>query len=526
MAADAGPSAPQGTGLLTKAFDIIDLIAQHHGHIGTREISELTGIARPTLYRILSALTARGVVRCDPETHCYFIGYRTLDIAQQVWSSSDLTSVSAGELRRLRDVTGETAYLAVAEGNHVLSIGRFEGVHPHRSSAALGSLKPMYCTSQGKAMLAFMPPEKRERILALPRERLTEHTITDRAALEAELGTVYHRGYAIDDEEIVLGTRCVGAPVIDRDGAVIAAISIAGPAFRITHERVKALAKELTEVARVIGSQVAPKTPERPRSSEFFPVTKQPAFAGASPHWDTARQSLWWIDRLAPAVFESGSQGTRIVREFSSRLDALVLSPWYGPFVFLGDSVARLRDGAEFCAPAAVQAAAHIPGDGRLLLAVDSETEGSSLLVKMTHNGTFSPMTTLAGPVSDLVVASDGRTAYAASAERGTVVIADLATGKSRVLARMPAASGRPRSCTLDAAGRLWVALTNGWSVARIDELGEIAERLPVPVPNPTGLCFGGEDGRTLYVTTARIGLDRFDLSNAPLSGQCLRFVE
>lgn len=519
-------NAPQGTGLLTKAFDVIDVISLNHGLLGTREISEETGIARPTLYRILSALTARGFVRYDPKAQTYHIGYRALDIAQKVWSSSDLTSISASELRRLRDVTGETAYLAVAERDNVLSIGRFEGSHPHRSSAKLGSLKPMHCTSQGKVLLAFMPAERREHILALERDAFTQHTLVTREALDAELRTVQNRGYAIDDEEIVLGTRCIGAPIIDRDGNAIAAISIAGPTFRITHERVRALAKELMEVARIIGSQVVPAAPMRSRRSEFFPISKHPAFSGAAPVWDTANERLLWIDQLAPVLMESSTDGTRVLRDFPTRIETMALTERFGPFVFFGRTAVRTRDGAEYPLPLPVQAAAAFPADDKMLLALKAESDTSALLVVMTHDGRLSDLAPVPGPVSGLHIGTDGKTVYIASAQRGTITLCDTGTGGSRVLARVPEASGKPQACALDTAGRLWVALSNGWSVARIDELGEIAERMPMPVPNPMGLCFGGSDGRELFVTTARIEQDRSDLTNAPLSGHTLRFVD
>lgn len=520
-------AAPRGTGVLTKAFDVLDEIAASQGQTTARDIGEATGIPRPTLYRILSAMATRGLVRYDSATHTYQVGYRTLDIAQQVWSSSDLAAVSAGELRRLRDITGETAYLAVAEGDGVLSIGRFEGPHSHRSSAALGSVKPMHCTSQGKSLLAFLPKAHRARIIGLGLERRTEFTITDPAALDTELETIRNRGYAIDDEEIVLGTRCVGAPILDGEGGVIAAVSVAGPTFRVTHDRVEFLANEVVEAARLISSQVGPRVRLRRRGAAFVPVSRNPAFVGGSPHWDAAGKRLFWIDQLAPALFGSDARGTRQVQEFETRIDAMALTHDFGPFVLAGAEAIRQRDGAVFPLPARVLAAAGSDACNRMVIAVEAEGEAGTQLCRFEPDGRVKPAVRLAGRVGGLALAQDGEIALACAPDCGTVWRIDIAADKARVLARIPRAAGQPVACTSDGQGRAWVALSHGWSVARLDDMGEIVERLPVPVPNPTGLCFGGDWGTELYVTTARYGLlDRSALTNAPLSGHTLLYME
>lgn len=521
----AEKTAPQGTGVLTKAFDILDEIALQQGQANARDIADATGIARPTLYRILSAMTARGIVRCDPVSHSYQIGFRTLDIAQQVWSSSNLSAISAGELRRLRDITGETTYLAVPEGDGVLSIGRFQGPHSRRSSAELGSIKPMHCTSQGKALLAFLPERQRAKFMAQPLDRRTEKTITEHSALEAELSAIRNRGYAVDDEEIVLGTRCVGAPILGSDGTAIAAISIAGPTFRVTIERVKFLAKEVAEAARIIGAQVNPETRKRPRGADFQPVSKQAAFIGGAPQWDAKRNSLFWIDHLAPALFESDQNGTQLVQEFDNRIDALALTRGFGPFVFTGHTALRLRDSARFDLPEPVIAAATMRSNDEILVMFRHGENGVQLR-RMLPTGKLSEKAIVTGPASGFCISSDEGTAFIASRTSGTVTRLDLATEKSRVLSRIPQAAGSPVSCAVDMQGRVWVALAHGWSLARLDEIGEIAERVPVPTPNPTGLCFGGETGTNLYVTTERYGLDRNDLTNAPLSGHTLRLAD
>src|ERR671928_1742607 len=108
-----------------------------------------------------------------------------------------------------------------------------------------------------KAVLAFMPDPKVETLLGKePLARFTERTITDRVLLRAQLNIIRCRGYAIDDEEILPGIRCVGAPIIRADGLVTASISVAGPSYRLTSDRAEQLGPELIEATRRIGTQL------------------------------------------------------------------------------------------------------------------------------------------------------------------------------------------------------------------------------------------------------------------------------
>lgn len=296
-------SSVKGAALIGKATEVLARIGSAPGKVGFAELSTATGIARATLYRILSALTARGLIRVDPVTQNYTLGFQFLELAQNVWSSADLASVASAELRRLRDMTGETAYLAVQEKRHVLALGRFEGAHSRRSNARLGALKPMHCTSQGKAILSALSEAQVDAILRDGMERFTQHTIVDPAALKVQLQIIRARGYATDDEEIVEGTRCVGAAVIDRSGRPIAAISVAGPTYRMTVARAEQLGREITEAAQRISDQLAPYLFEtKNRHPDIRQATEIAGFAVSSPFWDAERGWLCWLDRLAPSV--------------------------------------------------------------------------------------------------------------------------------------------------------------------------------------------------------------------------------
>ena len=121
----------------------------------------------------------------------------------------------------------------------------------------MGARRPLYCTSLGKAIAAYLPPEELEDVLASrSMERFTPHTITNTARLKKEFAKIRQCGYAMDDEEAVLGARCVAAPIFDESGKVTAAISTSGPITRVTAEKARVFAAAVKKGAHVISSRL------------------------------------------------------------------------------------------------------------------------------------------------------------------------------------------------------------------------------------------------------------------------------
>ncbi len=522
--ADAAPerASVAGTQLIGKAFALLDAIGAAPGLVTVPQLVKATGWPRATLYRILQAITAHGFVRFDPVAQGYTLGYRFLELAQNVWAAPDLAAVASVELQRLRDATGETAYLAVPSEASVVALGKFESPHDRRSSARLGVSKPMHCTSQGKAILAHLGAAEAARLLGPgPYERFTEHTITDPARLGAQLAVIRARGYAIDDEEIVLGTRCVGAAVL-RGRDAVAAISVAGPAYRLTPERVEQLGPEIALAARNIGLKLrASGGAAGIASPNAHPHDDRAAFYGAHPSWDAAGRRLLWVDRLGPSLYATGETLEAWHPEPAAPIDALVAAP-DGVRLALGGGLLRLQGDALAAsgrAPAGLTALAAAP-DGRLWSVC--VTEAGSAIAPFEADRPSTPLLTLPGAASALAWSPGGDRLYVADRKRGTIHVVASATGRARLLARIPGGSGEPAGLAVDAEDRLWVALYDGWALARLDEDGDFERVVPLPVPRPTALAFGGPELSTLFVTTARIGLARDVQDNAPLSGRLL----
>jgi DNA-binding IclR family transcriptional regulator len=242
-----------GQTTVERALDILQYLARHGGEHGVRSLATALDLSPSTAFRLLETLRQGGFVRQNQTTDKYAIGVQAVQLGIAALGALDLTTVAPELLRALANETGESAFLAVRDETEVVYLMKQEGKHSIRTTARLGSRRPLHCTALGKAYLATMKPGEVEALLSgvgLP--ALTVHTITDLAALQAELDWVRARGYAVDREEVEEGLACVAAPIQDYRGVTIAAVSMAGPVGRILpHEehygrRVAATALEIS----------------------------------------------------------------------------------------------------------------------------------------------------------------------------------------------------------------------------------------------------------------------------------------
>jgi IclR family acetate operon transcriptional repressor len=522
-----GKHTVAGTALLQKLFKIVELVGSGN-NVSIQDLASETGWPRATLYRIVGAAISEGFLRNDPLTNHYALGFRFLELAQNVWSSGDLITLAALELRRLRDVTGETAHLGVLQGIHVVAMGKYDSPHPYREAAPLGLHKTLHSTSQGKAILAFLPQAECERLIEkITLTSATDYTITDADILKAQLSIVRQRGYAVDDEEAAIGTRCVGAPILNSFGHPVAAISIAGPVYRVTSARVERLGPEIAEVAQTISTLIR-DTHDKPNgatgSASVRPTNDKPALYGVSPRWNPKAGVLHWGDRLAPRIHTSAGALTSYKFATEKPIDVVCYSAdnlvAYSNGLLLsvgpgGQIQERVVEGLERLSALAVHP------DGTPFGARIDETETGSAIGPLGADGRLQEKWHVVGEVSDLAWSADG-ILYAAVGERGLIYAISPRSAAPRILTRISKASGEPRALATDIEGRVWVALYDGWSIVRLTAEGEIQRVVAVPVPRPTGLAFGTEPSGILYITSARIDLSRDVLENSPLSGRPL----
>lgn len=230
--------------VLERTFRILEELANGSAEMAPIDIAERVNLHRSTTHRLLAILEKNRFVERNPANTRYRLGWRLFELGMIAASRLDLYERAKPQLAELVKETGETAHIGLLRQGEVISLLNVEGERSVRTPATVGRRTPLHCTSQGKAILAFAPPEQLEAALAQYRfAEYTPNTIMDLARFEAELKLVRRRGYAVDNEEFEKGLCCIGAPVRDHSGEVIAAISIAGPSFRIAGPYVSKLSK-------------------------------------------------------------------------------------------------------------------------------------------------------------------------------------------------------------------------------------------------------------------------------------------
>jgi DNA-binding IclR family transcriptional regulator len=250
-----GSSTSSTSTTVAKAIHIVEILASKADvGISLADLSSLINMPKSSTHRYLGTLQELGLAeRKDSDRYC--LGAKVIEIAGAFLAKSDLRNESQWVMNELAKKTGETIHLAVPSAREVVYIAKIESPHALGMSSHIGSRLPMYCTSLGKAILAFSNPDLLEAVLSDELKARTTHTKTSPTALHAELVNIRSQGFALDDEENEPGIRCVGAPVLDYSGKAIAAISISGPCERITLERAMELGPLVWESTRRISKR-------------------------------------------------------------------------------------------------------------------------------------------------------------------------------------------------------------------------------------------------------------------------------
>jgi len=247
-----GAARPAGPAVqsVDRTLHLLELLGSASGGLGVAELARSAGLPPGTVHRLLRALLARGWVRQD-EGRRYLLGSRLIGLG--VAAEQLLAAGAQPYLVELVRLSGETANLAVQEGDHVAYVAQVPSPHRLRMFAEVGNRAPLHSTGVGKALLAHQPPAEVDRILArtgLPAR--TPRTITDPAAFRRELDRIAARGYALDNGEEEVGVRCLAVPVRGPHG-VLAALSVSGPAARFTPAGEADLAAAMRRVADRFG---------------------------------------------------------------------------------------------------------------------------------------------------------------------------------------------------------------------------------------------------------------------------------
>ena len=235
---------------LTKAF------SEDEFEMGISALAARLGLAKSTVHRLATTLVEYDILEQNRESGKYRLGLALFELGTLVRRKMDAVAESRSQMHSLAEITGETIQLGVLDHQSVLYIRILESRQAVRMSSSVGSRAPAHCTGVGKVLLAYQPAEVVRQVMENGLKRYTANSIVEPAALLQELAAVRARGYAIDDEEIEVGLRCIGAPIRDHTGQVTAAISVSAPLQRMTRKTVQSTIPIVVSAAEVISRRL------------------------------------------------------------------------------------------------------------------------------------------------------------------------------------------------------------------------------------------------------------------------------
>jgi DNA-binding IclR family transcriptional regulator len=237
---------------LARGLDILELLTTSENGLANKEIAEKLGINKSVISRFVNTLVLYEYAEKRSDTGRFTAGPRIVQLSHKMLKRMQLRDQAKPFLRKLVELTGECAHLAISSKTGALCIDQVETDFAYQVTTEVGTILHFHCTALGKVIAAY--DQHIPELIELP--RLTPRTITDRDIFDMHLSQIRKQGYAIDDEENILDVRCVAAPVFGLGGNFLGAIGISGPATHITLERIQEIASIIVDVARDLSGRM------------------------------------------------------------------------------------------------------------------------------------------------------------------------------------------------------------------------------------------------------------------------------
>lgn len=240
-------------GVIGKVLHILELLDHCPGGLQLRDIASRTGINKSTVYRFISHLEAENYLFRD-DSGAYMLGARLARLGAGASFQATLCSICRPTLESLRAATDESVNLGVLEGTEIVYVDVLESPQMFKMVSPIGMRRPAHRTSLGKAILANLADgtQKEQIILSLAGMPDKGRKVISIPHLKKELRNIREQGFALDDEETVIGARCIGAPIFNTEGTVVGAISVSGPVVRLSKGRLPFFSAEVSKAAREI----------------------------------------------------------------------------------------------------------------------------------------------------------------------------------------------------------------------------------------------------------------------------------
>ena len=242
---------------IERALRLLEFLGQSKSGFSTSQVSRRLGLPKSSTYLIVETLEKRGFLQKNRQNGRYYLGSKLITLSRHAIENLDLREEAKPFLRSLMQATQLTVHLAVLDGAEATIIEKIEALGTGRQTSFVGRRLDVHSTGVGKALVAYSSEEELALIARLKGfPRRNDNTITSLAALKRELAQVRALGYSVDNEEDEIGARSIGAPVLDANSSVVAAISVAGNLVQIPDERIPGLANSVQRTAAQISSQL------------------------------------------------------------------------------------------------------------------------------------------------------------------------------------------------------------------------------------------------------------------------------
>ncbi len=267
-----------GVQSLNRALSLLDALSESEEGLALTALAKAVSLPPSSAHRLLTTLQRRHFVRFDPATMTWRVGVQAFVVGNAFARSREVAPIAMPYMRQLREKTGETVNLYVPNGGHAICIAQVQSQQTIRAISRPGGSVPLHRSAAGKAILARLADAEIDEWLV----RHAGETFSARArkALQSQLDQIRVRGYALDDEEVAVGLRCIAAAIVDENGAGQGALSIAGPTSRITDDRLLMLAEFVVKAGRGAtqgfgGSDLMRPAEENARPSRRGPRTRK-----------------------------------------------------------------------------------------------------------------------------------------------------------------------------------------------------------------------------------------------------------
>lgn len=237
-------------GSVTKAIEVIEYIAYSKKELGVTEISNGLNYGASGTYHLLNTLKKSNIIIQNEDTKKYSLGLKLWKIGMLAYGKNDISNILRPYLKKLKDMTGETANLTILDNNHIVYIAQEESDKLVKMFTTTGAIAPLHCTAAGKVLLAYMDEEERDHILdSITLDKFTDKTLVTKEDLIQEMDQIKKTGYGFDYEEREIGVSCIAAPVFDLHGEPLACITISGPTARFTKDNKKEWTQVILDIS-------------------------------------------------------------------------------------------------------------------------------------------------------------------------------------------------------------------------------------------------------------------------------------